>query len=161
MSGDINSYIGRLQALLEQKKEALEAINKLTMAQQADIEKNQGENLSNFIDEKQLEIEKIQVIDEDFENTFEIFKSQLKIKTLDDIDIKDYPQFRDVKKVISEIMDLAKNIMELELKNKDRVSDIIEDLKKELKTVRLGQKSIKAYEKPNINIGGVYIDRKK
>lgn len=161
MSAYAKNIISKLQDLLEQKKYALESIYKLTIAQQEDIEKNQGENLNSFIDEKQKEIEEIEVLDEAFNKTFQIFKSELKIETLDSIDIRSYPELGAIKKITGEIMDLSRKIMDLEEDNKDKVTNIIDGIKEELKTVRLGQKSLKAYEKTNINTGGVYIDRKK
>lgn len=161
MDMDANNIISKLQILLDQKKTSMESIHKLTLAQKDDIDKNQGENLSSFIDEKQKEIERIEDLDEAFAETYQLLKSSLNIHALDSMDIDSYPQLKIVKKITGEILDLAGNIMELEEENKARVSDLIGSIKRELKTVRLGQKSLKAYEKPNVNVEGVYIDRKK
>jgi hypothetical protein len=67
----------KLQSLLEEKKASMESIYSLTMDQKEDIEKNQGENLNTFIDKKQTEIEKIQIIDKDFEDTVRTLKKKL------------------------------------------------------------------------------------
>lgn len=158
---DVMDRISKLQSLLEQKKTSMESIHKLTSAQKDDIDKNQGENLSSFIDEKQKEIDRIEDIDQAFAETYQFLKSELKVDTLDSIDVGSYPQLKTVKKITGEILDLAHDIMKLEEENKGRVSDLLEGIKKELKTVRLGKKSLKAYETPNVNVGGVYIDRKK
>ncbi|MPM83674.1 hypothetical protein SDC9_130743 [bioreactor metagenome] len=161
MDMDVMDMISKLQSLLEQKKTSMESIHKLTLAQKADIDKNQGENLSRFIDEKQKEIDMIEGIDQAFAEIYQLMKSKLKVDTLDSIDAESYPQLKIVKKITGEILDLAGDIMKLEEENKGRVSDLIDGIKRQLKTVKLGKKSLKAYETPNVNVGGVYIDRKK
>ncbi|MDD2482185.1 MAG: flagellar export chaperone FlgN [Lutispora sp.] len=161
MSINAKYELSKLQELLEQKKAALGSIHKLTLEQQEDIEKNQGESLESFIDDKQKQIEKIEALDESFNQAFSLLKFELGIESLDQINIENYPQLREVKKTISEIMELTETIMVLEEKNKAKDAEIIDGVERELKTIKLGQKSLKAYDKPNINIGGVYIDRKK
>ena len=51
--------------------------------------------------------------------------------------------------------------MNLENENKEKINKIINQTKDDLKRIKLGQKSINAYDKPNINIDGIYIDKKK
>ena len=161
MSINAKYELSKLKELLEQKKAALDFIHKLTLEQQEDIEKNQGEGLESFIDDKQKQIERIEALDESFNQAFSLLKFELGIERVDQINIENYPQLREVKKIIGEIMELAETIMGLEEKNKAKVAEIIDGVKRELKTIKLGQKSLKAYDKPNINTGGVYIDRKK
>jgi len=151
----------KLQSLLEEKKAAMESIYSLTLDQKEDIEKNQGENLNSFIDRKQKEIDKIQAIDENFQDVVMLLKKELEIDVLDNIDPKIYPEFKSIKGLTKQIMELAPKIMELEEQNRIKVQDIINNIKKDIKTIKLGQKSVKAYEKPNLNVGGIYIDSKK
>jgi len=151
----------KLQSLLEEKKASMESIYSLTMDQKEDIEKNQGENLNTFIDKKQKEIDKIHLIDDNFQDMVMQLKKELEIEALDDIDIEIYSEFKSVKELTKQILDLAKIIMELEEQNKIKVQEILDNIKNEIKTIKLGQKSVKAYEKPNINAGGIYIDSKK
>lgn len=151
----------KLQSLLEEKKAAMESIYSLTIDQKEDIEKNQGENLNSFIDKKQKEIEKIQTIDESFQDAVILLKKELDIEALDDIDTKIYSEFKSIKELTKQILDLAQKIMEIEEQNKIKVQDILNSIKKDIKAIKLGQKSVKAYEKPNVNTEGIYIDSKK
>lgn len=151
----------KLQSLLEEKKAAMESIHSLTLEQKEDIEKNQGENLNSFIDKKQTEIEKIQTIDESFQDAVILLKKELDIEALDDIDTKIYSEFKNIKELTKQILDLAQKIMEIEEQNKIKVQDILNSIKKDIKAIKLGQKSVKAYEKPNVNTEGIYIDSKK
>ncbi|SHI39080.1 flagellar export chaperone FlgN [Lutispora thermophila] len=151
----------KIQSLLEEKKAALEEIYELTLGQKNDIENNEGENLHGFIDKKQVEIDKIKKIDEDFEEAAKLLKEELQIESFESISVADYPEFKNIKDLITDIMDLARSIMELEEQNKIKVQNLIDDIKKDIKMVNSGQKFLKAYDKPNINISGIYIDSKK
>jgi hypothetical protein len=161
MSIVAKDLVMKLQSLLEEKKAAMESIHSLTLEQKEDIEKNQGENLNSFIDKKQTEIEKIQTIDESFQDAVILLKKELDIEVLDDINPNIYPEFKSIKELTEQILGLAKKIMELEEQNKIKVQDILNSIRKDIKTVKLGQKSVKAYEKSNLNTGGIYIDSKK
>lgn len=151
----------KIQRLLDEKRTALENIHNLTLDQKQDIERNQGESLQVFIDKKQIEIEKIKKIDESFEAAVKMLKEELGIESLDNINAAVYPEFKNIKDLTVRIMDLGQKIMELEEQNKIEVQNLIDNIKKDIKTVKAGQKFIKAYDKPNINIGGIYIDSKK
>jgi len=161
MSIVAKDLVMKLQSLLEEKKAAMESIHSLTLEQKEDIEKNQGENLNSFIDKKQTEIEKIQTIDESFQDAVILLKKELDIEALDDIDTKIYSEFKNIKELTKQILDLAQKIMEIEEQNKIKVQDILNSIKKDIKAIKLGQKSVKAYEKSNLNTGGIYIDSKK
>lgn len=157
----IEKMMNDLVELLEEKKAVLEKIHELTLKQKEDIENNQGDNINGFIDKKQVEIDKINVIDEDFANTVKKLKLELDIESLEQVDTDRFPQMKVMRVKIEEILSLGNDIMKLEEYNKDKIIEIINHIKKDLKAVNLGRKSVKAYEKPNIDVGGIYIDRKK
>lgn len=161
MMESIEKMMNDLVELLEEKKAVLEKIHELTLKQKEDIENNQGDNINGFIDKKQVEIDKINVIDEDFANTVKKLKLELDIESLEQVDTDRFPQMKVMRVKIEEILSLGNDIMKLEEYNKDKIIEIINHIKKDLKAVNLGRKSVKAYEKPNIDVGGIYIDRKK
>ena len=161
MDASINDIILKMEQLLYEKKDALTSIYNLTVKQKEDIEINAGENLEGFIDGKQEQIDKIESIDNLFNNVFQILKKELKVDTLDAIDWKLYPKIKVIKNQVSDIVELTKKTMDLEEENKGNINKIISEVKNDLKRANLGQKSISAYDKPNINIDGVYIDKKK
>lgn len=161
MMESIEKMMNDLVELLEEKKAVLEKIHELTLKQKEDIENNQGDNINGFIDKKQVEIDKINVIDEDFANTVKKLKLELDIESLEQVDTDRFPQMKVMRVKIEEILNLGNDIMKLEEYNKDKIIEIINHIKKDLKAVNLGRKSVKAYEKPNIDVGGIYIDRKK
>lgn len=161
MDISINDIISKMQQLLEEKKAALACIYDLTIKQKEDIESNMGDNLEDFIDKKQEQIDKIDRVDSLFNNVFNLLKSELKVENLDELDFELYPNLKTVKDQVSQIIQLAKKTMDLEKENKEKIDKIMNEIKSDLKRVRLGKKSIDAYDKPNINVDGIYIDRKK
>ena len=161
MKESVEQMLHRLVNLLEEKMIAMESIQALTLKQKEDIEENLGDNINSFIDKKQVEIDKINTIDEKFEDIVKKIKVELGIESLEQIDADRFPQLKVIRKKTEEIIDLANSIMKLEEYNKNKIIEIIDQIKNDLKTVKLGQKSVKAYEKPSIDIGGIYIDRKK
>ena len=161
MSASVEEIIKKMEKLLMDKKDALTCIYDLTIKQKEDIESNMGDNLENFIDKKQEQIDKIEIIDNLFNNVFQLLKSEMKVDTLDELDFERYPNLKNIKKQVIEIIELASKIMEVENKNKEKVDEIMNEIKNELKRVRSGKKSLDAYDKPNVNVDGVYIDRKK
>ncbi|NLM42662.1 MAG: flagellar protein FlgN [Clostridiales bacterium] len=161
MKESVEQMLHRLVNLLEEKMIAMESIQALTLKQKEDIEENLGDNINSFIDKKQVEIDKINTIDEKFEDIVKKIKVELGIESLEQIDADRFPQLKVIRKKTEEIIDLANSIMKLEEYNKNKIIEIIDQIKNDLKTVKLGQKSVKAYEKPNIHVGGIYIDRKK
>jgi hypothetical protein len=58
-------------------------------------------------------------------------------------------------------MSFAKEIMTIEESNRDKLNILLNELKKEMKHISLGKKSIRAYEKPAAYNDGIYIDKKK
>ena len=161
MKESVEQMLHRLVNLLEEKMIAMESIQALTLKQKEYIEENLGDNINSFIDKKQVEIDKINTIDEKFEDIVKKIKVELGIESLEQIDADRFPQLKVIRKKTEEIIDLANSIMKLEEYNKNKIIEIIDQIKNDLKTVKLGQKSVKAYEKPNIHVGGIYIDRKK
>lgn len=161
MSASVEDIIIKMQQLLTDKKDALTCIYDLTINQKEDIETNMGDNLEDFIDKKQEQIDKIEEIDNFFNNVFQLLKSEIKVDTLDELDFELYPNLKTVKKQVVEIIELAYKTMEIENENKEKIDKIMNDIKSDLKRVRLGKKSIDAYDKPNASVDGIYIDRKK
>ncbi len=156
-----NKEIMQMLKLIEEKKAALEAIYDLTLEQKKDIDESEGIKLDELIDKKQVKIDEIVEIDKFFQATFEKLKRDLKITALDELDLKLYPELKTLQNQVKEISESGSKIMELETENRTKLEALIKEIKKDIKNVSVGRKSINAYEKQNINTDGVYIDKKK
>jgi len=156
-----NEEVLKMQELLKEKKAALDIIYNMTVKQQEDIEKNEGENLKEYIDKKQEQIDRIDNIDELFEDTFNKFKKELNIESVETLDFTLYPGLKTIKELTEKIVNLGKKTMEIEIENKEKLTVLIENIKSDINQVKAGKKSIHAYDAQTVNIDGVYIDKKK
>ena len=156
-----NSTITELLSLIGRKKEIFDGLVEITLKQKKDIEENAAGNIEELVNKKQAVIDSIDEIDRTFSGLLELLKKQLKVSNLEEVDFVKYPALKVLKLKVEEIMSLAQEIMEIEVSNKEKLIAIMNELKKEMKHVNVGRKSIKAYEAPVFNNDGIYIDRKK
>ena len=153
--------IKNLLELLNKKEELYTGLLEITMAQKKDIEENDANNIEKLIEGKQVIIDEINVIDKIFVTTYENLKTGMNVKEIRKLDIIKYPELSDVKAKVGNIMSLANEIMQLEKENKDKLTSLFEDVKRELKNLKQGKKSLKAYDSKPIMRDGIYIDKKK
>lgn len=156
-----NGEIAELIGLLDEKKKLFDKIMKITLEQKKDIEENKANKIEELVGRKQLIINSIDEIDKSFSEKFDLLKKQLGTDALEKADIAKHPMLKALKPKVETIMSLARDIMQIEESNKEKLSGIISGVKKEIKQLSLGKKSIKAYERPDINNDGIYIDKKK
>ncbi len=150
-----------LHNLLDKKIEYFNEIYNITNRQKHDIENNTADNIEILVNEKQQIIDKIDSIDLAFKQQSEMLKKTLQIDSLEKADIQKYPTLGELKKKVAAIMKLAEKIITLENDNNQKLNTLMDSLKLEMKQLKAGKKSLKAYDTPIINTDGVYIDRKK
>lgn len=153
--------VSNLHQLIDKKIELFMEIKRLTFVQKEDIEKNEADNIEGLVAQKQAVINRIDEIDKAFSQQFELLKKQLGLASLEDADIKRYPELGDLKEKVRRILTLAKEIMAVEQENKENINVIFNNLKTELRKINIGKKSLRAYEPPVVNNDGIYIDKKK
>lgn len=156
-----NSTITELLDLIDKKRQLFDSIMEITLEQKKDIEENQANNIEELVGKKQSVIDNIDEIDRTFSGLLELLKKQLKVSSLEDVDFTKYPALKILKLKVEGIMSSAQNIMKIEESNKEKLTSIMNELKKEMKQMSVGRKSIKAYETPVFNNDGIYIDKKK
>lgn len=150
-----------LNGLLDHKILLFKGIYTVTAEQKKDIETNDASDIEALIGKKQVLIDKVDAVDRAFEEKSGALKKALGLESLADADVSEYPFFKETKKKVEEVLSIAQQIMKLEEENKAKLRVIYDGLKKELKQLNAGKKSLKAYEPPSINPDGIYIDRKK
>ena len=156
-----NSAITELLGQLDKKRKLFDNIMEITLEQKKDIEENEANNIEELVRQKQSAIDSIDEIDKIFSERLNLLKRQLKVNTLEEVDFTKYPMLKNLKLKVEEIMSLAQKIMQIEESNKEKLASIMNELKKEMKQLSVGKRSIKAYEQPIINNDGIYIDKKK
>jgi hypothetical protein len=158
---NVNSMITELLILIDRKKQLFDDIMEITLQQKSDIEKNAAVNIEELVNEKQTMIDSVDEIDRTFSGLVELLKKQLQVDSLEKADLAKYPELKAIKPKVEEIMSLAQKIMEIELSNKEKLTSIMDEMKKEMRQMSVGRRSIKAYEGPAINNDGIFVDKKK
>lgn len=156
-----NIVMAELIALIEQKSRLFDTIMEITLEQKRDIEENSADNIEMYVKKKQKVIDSIDNIDRAFSEKFDLLKKALNIDSLEKADFAKYPVLKELKLKVEGIMALAREIILIEEANKEKLGFLMNGLMKEMKQLKVGKRSIKAYETPVINNDGIYIDRKK
>ncbi len=150
-----------LMSLIDDKGQLFDEIMKITLQQKKDIEENEAKDIEQLVNRKQAVIDSIDKIDKSFSDKLNLLKKQLNVDSLEQVDYIKYPELKELKYKVEEIMSLAQKITQIEGANKTKLISIMNNLRKEMKQLSVGKKSIKAYESPIINNDGIYIDKKK
>lgn len=150
-----------LYQLIEKKLELFNEIYDITIAQREDIEHNNADSIEALVQSKQEIIDKIDKLDERFLSEFEKLKQELRLDSLEKADISKYPELRNIKEAVARIMEIAQQIMVIENSNKEKLDAIFEGVKSELKQIKAGKRSLKAYEPAPTYNDGIFIDKKK
>ena len=158
---NINNAVAELVDLLDKKSKLFDTIMEITLEQKKDMDENAANNIEKLVNQKQSIIESVDEIDKSFWEKLNLMKRELKVNTLEEIDFSKYPEMKNLKLKVTEIVSMAQDIMGIEESNKKKLVELMNGLKKEINQIKAGKKSIKAYEKPNINNDGIYIDKKK
>lgn len=157
----LKELIDKMIAILDKKQHEFHKIYDITKKQKEDLDQNNGDSLTKLVQEKQKHIDRVDELDSNFSECFELLKKELDIESIDSIDIKQYPEFNIIKNKISGIISLAKDIMEIESYNNKKAEEIFSTIKSELKKIKQGKATMKAYQMPTLYTDGIYIDKKK
>lgn len=158
---NVNSTVTELISLIDRKRQLFDSIMEITQEQKKDIEENGANSIEELVNRKQTVIDSVDAIDKSFTGVLDLLKKQLNVGSLEEVDFAKYPALKILKLKVEGIMSLAQNIMKIEESNKEKLSLLMNALKKEMKQMSIGKKSVKAYETPIISNDGVYIDKKK
>ena len=154
-------YVGRLIDLLKKKHVLLHSLLSLTQSQSDQINEESIEILQRLIDEKQLVIDDINKLDDEFNVYFSRLKSTLKINSLDELNAAGLDGARHLKEITAGIINLIKEISQLEKDNNEKSTELLNYLGGEIKKINQGKKMNNSYTSRPINTTAYYIDKKK
>jgi len=157
----VDNTIVELMSLLEKKQLLFDRIMEITLEQKKVLEENEADKIEGLVGLKQSVIDSIDEIDMSFSQGLKTLKKHLSVQALEEVDFTKYPELKDLKLKVEEIMSMAQEIMLIERSNKEKLVSIMNEMKKEIKQIKAGKKSIKAYERPITNNDGIYVDKKK
>ena len=157
-------YIERLNELLEKKKALLADILGITRAQTEAVTEDGMDGLSDLIKNKQLKIDEINKLDEEFGIYYQRLKSTLEISRMDQIDAEKLDgaaQARRLKALTAEILDVIRDIAVIERENSRKSKKLLEKFGNEIKKINQGKRANNAYKPGAFGVPSYFVEKKK
>lgn len=161
MSITPEGYIQRLLDASTKKVGLLLRMLELTKQQALTITEDGIDRLADAVAEKQIKINEINKIDEEFDVYFQGLKRELKITNLDEIKNLRIKGIGELQEQIRKISEIAKEIFEKEHENNDKAQGLLNDFKVEIKKLNQGKMVNSAYNVRPIQNSSNFIDKKK
>lgn len=161
MDSSYDMHIDRMLEISRKKYILLQDMLALTKNQAGAINEDGLEDLQKLIDEKQKCIEKIDRLDEEFNVYFRRFKSVMGVSRLSELDASGVKGARELQDVTGEILNLIREIGELEKLNNIKAENLFNHFGNEIKKINLGKKMNSVYVPKQQNPPAIYFDKKK
>ncbi|MBE6083128.1 flagellar export chaperone FlgN [Sporanaerobacter sp. PP17-6a] len=151
--------VSELIEISEKKLGLLDEMLLLTKKQRTVISQEKQGNLNEIIDKKDKIIDEIDKLDKIFILKFSRYKLENKVESIDKIDVRDKPELKNLKDVITKITSTLMAISIIDKENNLEIKDKLEDVKENLKKVKDGYRAYKGYNKKVK--GSILIDEKR
>ncbi|NLL06177.1 MAG: flagellar protein FlgN [Clostridiaceae bacterium] len=144
------------------KYSCLQQLIVLTRAQTEVISEESMDGLEKLIGEKQVRIDEINKVDEDFGMYVDLLKQKLGVSRLDEIENSSLKGLKELKQITGQIMELLNEINVLEKNNNKKAKDLLDDLGAQIRQIREGKKLNNLYNTGSGTIPPAYfVDKKK
>lgn len=154
-------YVRKLIEVSNRKYKLLLGMLNMTEKMAKALEEENLDDLDNFINEKQKIISEIDKSDKEFEVYFKRLKFELGVEKLEDLKNPQVDGIKELKEIVSKIMNLITKISELDKKNTERAEKSLNDLGNEIKKLNQGKKMFFAYNLISANPSSIFFDKKK
>ncbi|WP_131821205.1 hypothetical protein [Paramaledivibacter caminithermalis] len=125
------------------------------------IKEEKIQNILRQIDLNDRYMSKVQGFDRDFYSLFNKLKSNLGIDSIDKIDVKKYPQLKELKKIVVEILKLDEEIRIIENQNIKIIKKDKGEISNKLRGIKQGTNADKAYKTQKNLLKGTSFNKKK
>lgn len=158
---DAKSMTDEMGNLLKEKNKKLIDILEITKQQAEVIGKEDIDDLGKLIDKKQVIMDQIDTIDQQFMEKFNNIKLKFRVGTIDEIPSENRMEFKEIQTSISKNHKVVEEIIAIEKENSVNVKKRFADIKAKIKGIQGGKKIITAYGNTPTLTDGVFIDKKK
>lgn len=148
-----------LTSLAKEKNKLLNKVILLTKKQRREIEEENYEDLSEILSEKDRIIKKIDELDASFLDIFYKLKNENSIDDINELNVDDYPQLKELKKETKKIMSNLLTLSMLDEKNNEAIKIKLKKAEKDLRKIRLGKRAYRGYNYKMAE--SLLIDKKK
>lgn len=155
-------YIQRLTETSTKKYKLLQDMLSITKAQAETIKDEGVEELERLIAVKQMKIDEIDKLDEQFNVYFLRLKKELNVKSLDEMKATGISGIKELQDITGEVMTLIKEISDIEKQNSANARNLLDKFSSEIKKINQSKAVNKAYSAPPpIQSPSYFIDKKK
>lgn len=161
MDNSPEKYVSRLAECSDKKLKLLQDMLELTKAQAEVIDEDGLDMLQKLVSEKQIRIEEINRIDEEFEVYFQRLKQVLKVKNLDELKSSEIKGVKELQEAIGQVVKLISEISTLEKQNSEKANGLLSDIGNEIKKLSQGRRINSAYTSGPMQSPSYFIDKKK
>lgn len=151
--------IDELISISEEKAKLLENMRQYTIVQKEYIEEEDMDSLNENLDDMDNLIKRIDKLDLSFINIFYQIKKEENVENIDELNVEQYPNLKELKEIVTEISSTLMALSLLDKENNKNMKQKLEATKMELKKVKDGQRAYKGYNQPLT--GSMMIDEKK
>lgn len=142
---DTLQIIDDLNSVCNDKKEAMKRILYFAKKQNELMSLGKMTALAKQIELKDKYVGEADKLDLVFYNLFTKLKSGLNVETIDEVDIKKYPQMKELKKVVNDILELTEEVEIIDNKNTDMLKKSMDKMSGELRRIKQGKRVSNAY----------------
>ncbi len=161
MDVSLEKYIERLTGIQRKKTGLLQEILHLTRAQTSVITEDGIDELNRLVDQKQLKIDDMTGLDEEFGVYFNRLKSSQKVSSLDELELSGVEGAKALKELTGEILKIIGEISEIEQINSLKSKTLLDKLGGEIRKINQGKKVNTAYTPVQMKAPSYFIDKKK
>jgi hypothetical protein len=161
MNSSLEKYVERMQEVTNNKYRLLNEILVMTREQSKTISEEGIGALEKLVSDKQIKIDAVNELDEQFDVYFQRMKIELKVKNLDEIRSPSIKGINELKESIADVMGLLRQISEIEKRNSDGAKKLLSGISSEIKKLNVGKKVSNAYKPVQNQASSYFIDKKK
>jgi Zn-dependent oligopeptidase len=155
-------YVQKLTEVSIKKQGSLSEILKLTKQQASAIAEAEAEEIEGLIQSKQVLIDKISEMDTEFEVYYSRLKTILNIQSLEDIKENQIRGAAELKHVVTVIVATIKQIQSLEIENKNKAEEVVNNLARDIRRVKQSKIANNGYNVASkLPSPSYFIDKKK
>lgn len=157
----ISTLINNIVKIAEAKKSKYRLLLINTNKQNEAIKNNNLDNIIKLIQDKQLLIEQVNKLDDEFIKLFNRIKQESDINDLAELNISKYPNLKRLKLIIEDIVKIGNKINIVENENNKILKQNITNFKRSFSALKKNSKKILAYYGHSNYNKARYIDKKK
>lgn len=155
-------YIQRLTEISAKKYKLMEDMLSITKAQSETMNEDGIEELERLVALKQVKINEIDKLDEQFSVYFLRLKQELKVKSLEEINNAGIPGIKELQRGTGNILLLIKEIKKVEAQNNINAKKLLDRFGGEVRKINQSKVVNRAYnEPPAVQAPSYFIDKKK